>query len=173
MKISRILLNAVVITLFTATTTTAFAAPDPLLNGSAIFTESEQHFKKGFEQKHEEFDKDPIKMLERRKEKIKLLLEEGKIDKKEADEITARIDLKIKEIQSFNKLSLQKKKEKLVNDCRAAVEKRVQEGKLDRSKADTIIKNYTEKINKWDGNGYPQFHSKRFKGKCKKIEVDS
>lgn len=172
MNIFKTFLTAVVIIFFTATT--AFAAPDPLaLNVSTVDTESGQHFKKGYEQKHDEFDKDPIKVLESRKAKIKSLLKEGKIDKETADEKTTRIDLKIKEIQSFNKLSLQQKKDKLINDCRTAVEKRVQEGKLDRTKADTIIKNYTEKINKWDGNGYPQLHHKHFKGKYKKIENDS
>lgn len=167
MNISKLLSTVVVI--ISLTTTTAFATIDtPVSNGSTqnhIVTEPKQDIKKDFKQKHDEFNKDPIKALENRKVKIQSLLKEGKITKEKADKKTARIDSKIKEIQTFNKLTLQQKKDKLINDCKTSVEKLVKEGKLDRTKADTILKNHTEKINKWDGNGYPQFHSKRSKGK--------
>lgn len=168
MNISRIFLIAAVIISLTANT--AFAAPvtnEPQQNS---FTRESG---KDLELKHdEEFAKDPIKALQNRKEKIQALLKEGKITKEKADEKIARIDSKIKEIESFNKLTLKQKKEKLIDDCRASVEKRVKEGKLDKAEADTILKNYTEKINKWDGKGYPHFHLKSGKeGKCKKHDT--
>jgi hypothetical protein len=50
MKIYKTFLITVLITLFTGTT--AFAVSDPLsLNLPTVFTNSKQHFKKGYEQK--------------------------------------------------------------------------------------------------------------------------
>lgn len=121
---------------------------------------------KDFRHNREEFNKDPVKFLEEKKVKIQTLLKEGKITKEKANEITARLDSKIKEIQSFNKLTLQQKREKLINNCRASVEKQVKEGKLDSAKASEIINGYTEKINKWDGTGYPIYHSERSGHRC-------
>lgn len=170
MNISKIFSVAAVIISLTATT--AFGATDIMTsNGTrqnSVVTESKPHVKKECKQKHEEFSKDPLRALESRKVKIQSLLKEGKITKENADERIARIDSKIKEIQSFNKLTLPQKKDKLIYDCKASVEKLVKEGKLDRVKADTLLKNYSEKINKWDGNGYPHFHTKCSKGECKK-----
>lgn len=122
---------------------------------------------KDFRHNREEFNKDPVKFLEEKKIKIQTLLKEGKITKEKADEITARLDSKIKEIQSFNKLTLQQKREKLINDCRTLIDKQVKEGKLDSAKASGIISDYTEKINKWDGTGYPFYHPERSGHRCK------
>lgn len=133
----------------------------------AVVTEVNQSDVKDWKQKCKEFDKDPIKALQNRKEKIQSLLKDGKITKEKADKMTARIDSKIKEIQDFNKLTLPQKKDKLINDFKASVEKRVKEGKIDKAKADTLVKEFIEKINKWDGNGYPKFHQKWHKYKCK------
>ena len=58
-----------------------------------------------------------------------------------------KIDAKIKEIESFNKLSVKQKKEKLISDFKLRVEQKVTEGKLDRAKADTLIKDFTEETN--------------------------
>lgn len=106
--------------------------------------------------------KDPIKALESKKEKIQKLLKEGKITKEKADAITAKIDAKIKEIQEFNKLPLKQKKEKLISNFKASIERKVKEGKLSQDKADELIKKFNEKVQKWDGSGYPRFFKKGF-----------
>ncbi len=136
-------------------TSTAFAAPG---NPNAPGIEAKH-------QKCEDFSKDPVKALESKKERIQSRLKEGKISKEKADAITARIDAKIKEVNEFNKLTPPQKKAKLINDFKTSMERRVKEGKLTRENADTILKDFTEKVNQWDGNGYPKFHGKGFKGK--------
>ncbi len=175
MNLTKIFSTAAVIISLTATTTfaaTDFSTSKESLSSTTI-TESRQYADKDLKdlkEKHrkfrEEFRKDPINALESRKSEIQSLLKEGKITKEEADKKIERLDSKIKEIQNFNRLTLPQKKDKLINDCKSSLEKRVKEGKIDRNKADQIIKDYTEKINKWDGNGYPQFHSKPPKCKC-------
>lgn len=168
MKFSRIIATIVAIACFS--TLTAFAAPDTgtsRQNGENAKIEK-KHFKdKDFKKFREEFSKDPIKALQGRKEKVQSLLKEGKITREKADEITARIDSKIKEIQEFNKLPLQQKKEKLVSDFKALMEKKVNSGKLTREKADTMVREFTEKIEKWDGKGYPIFDKSWFRHKSK------
>lgn len=173
MNISRILSTAALVISLSAAP--AFAESfNPVAEKNVTIAHTRQDIKdseqglKDSGKKCDEFRKDPVKALEAKKAKIQTLLKEGKITKEKAEEITARIDTKIKEIESFNKLSLQQKKDKLISDCRSYVEKQVKEGKLDRAKADELIKKYTEKINKWDGSGYPKYHSERsehrFKG---------
>lgn len=99
--------------------------------------------------------KDPLQILQHRKELVQKALEEGKITKQEADAITARIDEKIKEIEEFNKLDLPQKKEKLMSKFKAFVEQGVKEGKITEEKKEELIRQFTEKLEKWDGNGYP------------------
>lgn len=118
-------------------------------------------------EKHEEFHRDPIKVLESRKEKIQTMLKEGKITKEKADAITARINAKISEIQEFNKLTVKQKKEKLMSDFKAHAEKKIEKGKITREKADAMLREFAEKIEKWDGNGYPSFRMRSFKEKCR------
>lgn len=138
-------------------TSTAFAAPDkPNLPGVGIT-----------KQNCENFRKDPVKALENKKEKIQSMLKEGKITKEKADAITARINVRIHEINEFNKLTIQQKKTKLINDFRTSVENKVKEGKLTKEKANVMLKDYSDKLNKWDGSGYPKVHGKGFKGKGK------
>lgn len=176
MKISRIFLATIIAA--SLSTCTAFADTEIAVTGwaaqNSIYSDNSKcDDNKDCKEKCKEFAKDPIKALQAKKEKVQALLKEGKITKEEADKKTAWIDSKIKEIESFNKLPLQQKKDKLISDCKAAVEKRVSEGKLDRAKADTILNEYTEKINTWDGTGYPKFRFKCFKDRFMKPDTDS
>jgi len=175
MRFSRIF--AIVVAVVCLMVTTAFAAPSVLgmWGGDSTQQKSdtakmEKNHSKG--QKCDGFSKDPLKALQSRKEKVQSLLKDGKITKEKADAMNARIDSKIKEVQQFNSLTLQQKKDKLVNDFKAFAEKRVKEGKIEQTKADTMVKNYTDKITKWDGSGYPQFHGKRFKSKSTEHNTD-
>lgn len=127
---------------------------------------------KDFRHKHDEFSKDPVKMLEEKKIKVQELLKEGKITKEKADEINSRLNSKIKEIQSFNKLTLEQKREKLISDCKAKVEKLIKEGKLDSTKGNEIISRYTEKINSWDGTGYPFYHPGKSGHGCRECKPE-
>lgn len=171
MKFPRILSAAVITTCLTATA--AFAAPDVSSPSNVAVSQQKsdtvkkerKDFKgEGFKHKHDGIkQQDPIKALQRKKEKIQTLLKDGKITKEKADAIIARIDSKIKEIEEFNKLTPQQKKDKLISGFKASVGKRVEEGKLTQEKADELVKKFTEKVQKWDGNGYPQFHKKWFK----------
>jgi len=117
-------------------------------------------------------EKDPIKYLERMKQKVQTLLKEGKITKEEADKINAKIDEKIKKINEFNRLPLDKKKEKLLSNLKDHLEKKVKEGKLTKSQMNKIMKDYEKKVKEWDGNGFPPapFKGCKPKGghKCKR-----
>jgi len=132
--------------------TSAFAEPVDL-NGS----KSDKEFKQEEKLEIKDFKKveDPVKALERKKEKIQSLLKEGKISKEKADALISKIDEKIKKIEEFNKLPLEQKKEKLISKFKSYTERKVKEGKLTREKADELIKDFTERIQKWDGKGYP------------------
>jgi hypothetical protein len=156
MKLFRILASTVAIACLTVTTT--FAAPD--------MAKSEKSHDKDFKQKRAEFEKDPIKALKNRKAEVQSLFNDGKMTKEKADAITARIDARIKEINEFNKLSVQEKRVKLTNDFKTFIDKRVKEGRLTKEEADIKIKDFTDKVTKWDGKGYPKFHEMRHKGKC-------
>ena len=104
--------------------------------------------------------KDPIKALEEKKEEVNDLLKQGKISEEEANELIKKIDDRIKKIEEFNRLPLEKKKEVLINKFKEHVEKKVNEGKLTREKADEIIKEHIERVNRWNGKGYPDFNHK-------------
>lgn len=159
MKLAKTLATAAVITSLTATI--AFAAPDH--TPSSLTTQQQ---KTDTVEKEFKGQQDPIKALESKKEKIQAKLKDGKITKEKADRITAKIDAKIKEIQEFNRLTLQQKKDKLIRDFKAFANKRVKDGKLTQDEADKLIKSYTDKVNQWDGNGYPKFGKRGFGGKC-------
>jgi len=103
---------------------------------------------------------DPIKSLEDKKAELQKRLAEGKITKEEADQKTAKINEIILKIQDFNKLSLQQKRDKLISEFTMHMNKKVQEGRLNQNEANTKIASFKEKINNWDGNGYPMFHEK-------------
>ncbi|HHV99254.1 MAG TPA: hypothetical protein GXX36_06740 [Clostridiaceae bacterium] len=110
-------------------------------------------------------EKDPIKYLEKMKQKVQTLLKEGKITKEEADRINAKIDEKIKMINEFNQLPLDKKREKLLSNLKDHLEKKVKEGKLTKNQMNKIMKEYEKKVKEWDGNGFPPAPFKRCKPK--------
>lgn len=163
MKLPKILVTTVLATCFTATTALAVPFSTAEINQaqqeSQVAPIERKHLnEKEFQQKYQEFRKDPIKALQGQKEKINSLQKEGKITKEKADAINARLDAKIKEIQEFNKLTLQQKKDKLISNFQARLDKKVKAGKLTQDQAITKINAFTEKIKKWDGQGYPMFH---------------
>ena len=120
----------------------------------------------------EEFVKDPLTVLENRKEEIKKQLKEGRISREEADAILKRIETGIAEIKKFSALPLEEKRARLIKDCKDYLDSLVERGEMDRDKAGRILKDYTEKINKWDGTGYPRFLRKFGKAKEGKKERD-
>ncbi len=172
MKLSKTFSTVIIIVSIAATT--AFAAAD-----TSISYESKEnsgniasHFKDHNEKNFKEFNKDPIKSLENRKEKIQTMLKEGKITKEKADKITAKINTKIKEIQDFEKLTLPQKKEKLINDFKSKLEERVKEGKIDKSQAVAKLKEFSQEVEKWDGKDGFKFFKEQFKGKHKHYEKE-
>ncbi|AGB19898.1 hypothetical protein [Thermoanaerobacterium thermosaccharolyticum] len=98
---------------------------------------------------------DPIQRLESIKAKVTQKYNEGKISKNKYDSIIAKINNMEQQINDFNKLTLDQKRQKLISDYTAAVNKKVQNGKITQDKANELIKNYTDKVNKWDGTGFP------------------
>jgi len=172
MKIGKILSTVAVITCFS--TTLAFAAPEISHPSNATAVQSQSDTKDEKEQKidrieqkgeckkdRHDFHKDPVKDLERRKKEVKSLLKEGKISKEKADEIIKKLDDRIKKIKEFNKLPLEKKKEKLINDFKARIDKEIEEGRITKEKADELLKEFTKRIEQWDGKGYPIFYGPR------------
>jgi hypothetical protein len=111
-------------------------------------------------QKCDKCDKDPLKMLEERKQKIEKEYKEGKITKEEADEKTKKIDERISKIKEFNSLSLPKKKEYLSSTVKSRVEQDVKSGKITKEQGEKIIKDFNEKLEKWDGKDFPGFMGK-------------
>ena len=145
----------------------AFATAMIFLTATTAFAMPGQETEKGFmfeKNKCADFDKDPIKALECRKEKVQSMLKEGKITKEEAAEKTARIDAKIAKVKEFNKLTLPQKRARLVEDFKASVDSRVKDGRLTKEKADSMIKEFNDMVAKWDGNGYPRMSGKWIKG---------
>ncbi|MDP4179659.1 MAG: hypothetical protein Q8942_01050 [Bacillota bacterium] len=102
-------------------------------------------------------NQDPLKMLQSRKDDIQTKLKDGKITQADATAEIAKIDAKIKEIEAFNALTLDEKKAKLTSDYKTNLQKQVTDGKLTQDKADTMLKEYSDKIANWDGTGYPEF----------------
>jgi polyhydroxyalkanoate synthesis regulator phasin len=106
----------------------------------------------------QDFERNPIKKYEQKKLKIKKLLEEGKITKEKADRILERIDGKIKEIEEFQNLPLEKKREKIIRDFKEKLDNMVSQGKMKKEEAEKMMKEIIEKINAWDGRGFPEIH---------------
>lgn len=109
----------------------------------------------GKAEKSMEQEKDPIARLKDKKAKIQELLQQGKISKEEAEARILLIDVKIRKIGEFNKLPLNDKKERLINNFKAFMNDRVKEGKITQEKANQLILEYTKKVNEWDGSGTP------------------
>lgn len=102
---------------------------------------------------------DPIKVLERKKEKIKKLHKEGKITKEKAEEKLKKIDKKIEEVKEFQKLPLEQKRERVINNFKRELDMLVRDGKMKPEEAERLLKEVTEKIKNWDGSGYPMIQN--------------
>ena len=102
-----------------------------------------------------ELQMDPIKALQDFKVNIQSRYTDGKISKEKMEKMTAKIDAVVKEIEAFNKLSTKEKKEKLINGFTENTNKRIEQGKITKKKAEKAVSEFKAKIEKWDGNGYP------------------
>lgn len=98
---------------------------------------------------------DLINILETKKQKIREAAQKGEITQEQADAKIARIDEKIKAVNEFQTLSLPEKKETLIAHYKARLDKKVEAGKLEQSEADQRLKEFTERVEKWDGTGFP------------------
>ncbi|EEG76356.1 hypothetical protein [Dethiobacter alkaliphilus] len=105
--------------------------------------------------------RDPIKMLEMKKERVQQKYKAGEITRQEADELTAKLDAKIKKVEEFNQLKPEDKKEWLLNHLTEKVNRKVKEGKISEEKGRELVEHFTEKINEWDGKGYPDLGKRR------------
>lgn len=114
--------------------------------------------KQEFEKFREELKNNPVKALEDRKAKIESAVKEGKLPREKADKMIDHINKTISSVKEFDKLSITQKKEKLKKDFNAMIEKKIEKGRIDKDKADALIKDFGDKIEKWDGKGYPQFN---------------
>ena len=166
MKLSKIIITtAVILNLFSAA---AFAAPqspnssDNTLQHKSDTIKRNKSGSEKFVDKNSDMKncKDPLEILQKKREKVQRLLEEGKISKEKADIITKRIDSRIEEVKEFEKLTPEQKKEKLINRFKESVDRKVKEGKLTEEKAEELYKRFKEKVEKWDGKGYPRFKCK-------------
>lgn len=178
MKFSRMLVTSAIVICLTVTAPLAsFGAAGTNSSMAQQTSETQKKDKRECKEKGSRNDwlsqQDPIKALESKKEKVQAQLKEGKITKEKADAITARLDARISEIKKFNSLTLPQKKAKLISDFKSFTDKRVKDGKLTQEKANELIKKYTEKVEKWDGNGYPKLHGKWHDGKGKHPGTDS
>ncbi|MGJ7044890.1 hypothetical protein [Thermoanaerobacterium thermosulfurigenes] len=106
---------------------------------------------------------DPIQTLENLKTKIEEKYSQGKISQDEENKILAKINTAEQKIEDFNNMTLDQKKQTLIDDFTNIVNNQVKNGKITQDKANTLIKNFTDKVNKWDGNGYPQFVTRYLK----------
>ena len=111
-------------------------------------------------EKHKEKHKDPIKHLEKKKENIKKELKEGKITRKEADELTEKIDKRIARIKEFNRLPLPEKKAHLSSKFKSRIEQAVKDGKISKEEADKLQADFNKNLESWDGKGYPKLMHK-------------
>lgn len=155
MKIAKGLVTAVLVASISATA--AFAAPS-VLAGTEQQSQADTVKMYSLESARKQLD--PIKALEAKKEKVQQMLRDGKITQEKADEITARINFKIKKIEEFNKLRPEEKKAKLISEFNARMSKKVKDGKITQDEANEKIEKFTERINQWDGTGYPPIGKK-------------
>ncbi|MCX7709518.1 MAG: hypothetical protein N2484_06675 [Clostridia bacterium] len=108
---------------------------------------------------------DPAQLLEKRKADIQQRVKDGKLTQTEADKAIAQVEAKVKEMQEFNSLTLEQKREKLLNDFTASISQRVKDGKLTQAEADKNIAEFKTKLSNWDGSGRMPFHRKGFDGR--------
>ncbi len=142
---------------------TAFAAPDAphQQNEPSKGIIKKNNEKQRKEHKDSKKKEDPIKILKERKKKIESLRKEGKISDEKAKELTKKINERIKKVEEFKKLPLNKKKELLLQSFKVKLDSLLKAGEITQEQADEILKEFLEKLEKWDGSGYPGFHGKR------------
>lgn len=178
----KFLKNLVAAALITCLTVSAsFAAVEPSARpdedkAPQQTTDKELKRKKDFGGKFSGFKKDkskqqdPVKILEGMKKKLQEKVRTGEITKEKADEISRKIDAKIKEIKELDRLPLEEKKDRLEKKFKAYVEDKVKSGKLEPEEADRLIKKFSEKLKEWDGKGYPMLRIKNPEYQKKKDE---
>ncbi|KAA5807991.1 hypothetical protein [Thermoanaerobacterium thermosaccharolyticum] len=98
---------------------------------------------------------DPIQLLENLKAKIEEKYSQGKISQNQENNIITKINSAEQKIENFNNMTLDQKKQTLIDYFTTIVNNQVKNGKITQDKANTLIKNFTDKVNKWDGTGYP------------------
>ncbi len=118
-------------------------------------------YKHGKFYRHEKSN-DPIKILERKKEQIDQLVREGRMTQEMAEKIKAKIDARIREIEEFDRLSPEQKKEKLMQKYKEYLDRKVRSGHLSKEKADEMFEEFRKKIQEWDGKGYPFLKGRDF-----------
>ncbi len=104
-----------------------------------------------------------LKRLEGKKEDIRKQYEEGKIDQKEAEEITQKLDRRIARIKEFNSLPLPEKKERLSNKFKYHLEQNIKDGKVTKEEGEKILKDFNKSLENWDGKESPKFMHKHHK----------
>jgi len=127
-------------------------------NNTGIFKDHE---------KQDKCDKDPIKRMENKKERIQKEYKEGKITKEKADELTGKIDKHIAKIKEFNSLSLPQKKDYLSSKVKSRIEQDVKDAKITKEEGDEILQNFNKELEHWDGKEFPRFMGKGDKHKVK------
>lgn len=115
---------------------------------------------KGKCHKHHKDHKDPLQKLQEKKEDIGKDLKEGKITKEKADELTKRIDERIRQINEFNSLPLPEKKQQLSKIFKSNLEKKILEGKLTKEEGEKLLADFNKQLEKWDGKDFPHFTHK-------------
>ncbi len=121
MKFIKNFVAAALVTCLTATASFAAVQPSARPDGDMA---PQQTIDRGLKEK-KDFDifsgfkkerdgqKDPVKILEGMKKKLQKKVRSGEITKEKADEITRKIDEKIREIRELDKLPLEEKKDRL------------------------------------------------------------
>jgi len=112
---------------------------------------------KGHDGKFEKGEKDPLKWLANKKENIQKQYKEGKITKEKADELTLKIDSRIAKVKEFNSLSLPQKKEHISTKVKSRIEQQVKDGNISKEDGEKILKDFSKKIESWDGKEFPEF----------------
>lgn len=125
---------------------------------------------KGKCHKHHIDHKDPLQKLQEKKEDIGKDLKEGKITKEKADELTKRIDERIRQINEFNSLPLSEKKQQLSKIFNSNLEKKILEGKLTKEEGEKLLADFNKQLEKWDGKDFPHFTHKG-KHKCNRQQA--
>ena len=108
---------------------------------------------------------DLLKELQNKKAAVEQELSDGLISESQASRMTSHIDLKIKEIETFNSMSPQEKKNKLLEDFTLRIGKFVKSGGLEKDTGDKKIEDYKLKLEKWNGEGAFPMKDKEDRGR--------